>query len=948
MRRTLLSLTIAFSIIAIAWLGFAETNAAPQGSTTLSAGQILTIKANGCALKVTKNTHALVKVKCVATSAQNAPTVNAPNARVILSAGQRHAVKPNQCTLVITRKKPGVVKVRCDAIVTNTPTFTHTPSNTPTNTPTDTPTNTPTPGGVLDSTFGNNGKVISNIGSRVGSSDVARAIAVQTDGKFVAGGYSYDGAQKDFALIRYNTNGSLDSSFGSNGRLILSLSSGDDEIHGLAMQTDGKILVGGSANINSNGEFAIVRFNSDGSLDTSFGASGKIITPVSNDRDYIQALAVQPDGKIVAAGVGGTAFVVVRYNSDGSLDAAFDGDGKVLIPSFNGANAVAIQTDNKIVVAGYGLDGSVYGSYYDIVIVRLNPDGSFDMSFDTDGMLTTGINKDDVVNAIAIQSDGKIVVAGYTDTCDYFCLARDAIVLRYDSTGKLDPSFGTAGIVTTNLGSNADEARALAIQNSGEIVVGGIFYNTSDRDFVVLRYSTDGLPDSAFDADGKATVDLGSTDEAYALVISGNQIILAGSTDDQTNQDFALVRYNSNGSLDPSFGNGGKVITNFGSTPFGIWGDDAKAIALQSDQKIVVAGTTHDGTHSNVALARYNMDGTLDLTFGLGGKVITSIGSDANVSAIKLQTDDKILVAGSEVISGKANDFMIVRYNPSGTLDTSFGSAGKVTMTLGTRDDIVQDIIIQQDGKLVAVGYTDTGSYHTSIALVRFNADGTLDGMFGSSGIVQTSLTGFDKPQTAALQSDGKLVVAGFANYSAVVLRYNSDGSLDTSLDGDGIAPTGLVGGPFYAARVYNINIQPDGKIILGGDYYGFSVMRFNANGSIDTTFGNNGIAQLPKDGGGGTIPTIVYGYGLTRQSDGKIVVAGNAGQTFSESFALARLNSDGSVDNYFGNQGVVTTSFTDRALVYCITLQTDSKLIAAGITGLGPGSDFALARYLP
>ena len=243
--------------------------------------------------------------------------------------------------------------------------------------------------GDLDTSFDSDGKVTTEVGS---TDDFARSVAIQSDGKIVAAGFSSNGSDWDFALVRYNTDGSLDTSFDSDGKVTTAIGSGDDHAVSVAIQSDGKIVAAGYSN-GSNWDFALVRYNTDGSLDTNFDSDGKVTTAIGGGADYAVSVAIQSDGKIVAAGYSNGSnfdFALVRYNTDGSLDTSFDSDGKVTTDFGSGSDygsSVTIQSDGKIVAAG----GSSNGSNRDFALVRYNTDGSLDTSFDSDGKVTTAI-----------------------------------------------------------------------------------------------------------------------------------------------------------------------------------------------------------------------------------------------------------------------------------------------------------------------------------------------------------------------------------------------------------------------------------------------------------------------------------------------------------------------------------------------------------------------------
>ncbi|HET8677846.1 MAG TPA: BACON domain-containing carbohydrate-binding protein, partial [Blastocatellia bacterium] len=288
---------------------------------------------------------------------------------------------------------------------------------------------------------------------------------------------------------RYNTDGTLDTSFDTDGKVTTPIGTGNDQAFGLAIQTDGKLVVAG----HSSFDFAVVRYNTDGSLDTSFDTDGKVTTPIGTSLDQAYGVALQSDSKIVVAGesFNGTNrdFAVARYNTDGTLDASFDGDGKVTTALNTGNDsgaAVAIQGDGRVVVAGTSNPGTNL-SFDDFAVVRYNPDGSLDTSFDSDGKVSTPIGAGaDRGRALAIQSDSKIVVAGNSNngTNDDFA------VVRYNSNGSLDTSYGTGGKVVVDLSNGSDSANGVALDSLGRaVVVGG-----ADGLFGVVRLLGDTQP----------------------------------------------------------------------------------------------------------------------------------------------------------------------------------------------------------------------------------------------------------------------------------------------------------------------------------------------------------------------------------------------------------------------------------------------------------------------
>jgi uncharacterized delta-60 repeat protein len=383
--------------------------------------------------------------------------------------------------------------------------------------------------GDLDITFDGDGKVTTDFGI---DHDQARGVAIQSDGKIMVAGYSYNGSNYDFALTRYNANGSLDTTFDGDGKVTTAVGSSHDEANSVAIQSDGKIVVAGSSVNGGWKDFALARYNTNGSPDTTFDGDGKVTTSVGSFDDYAYSVAIQSDGKIVIAGVSSGDFALVRYNSNGSLDTTFDFDGKVTTAvgsSYDYANSVTIQSDGKIVVAG----SSYNGSSHDFALARYNSNGSLDTIFDGDGKITTAVgSSDDEAHSVAIQSDGKIVVAGYS----YNGSNMDFAVARYNSNGSLDTTFDGDGKVTTDLASPDDFAYSVAIQSDGKIVAAGF----SNSHFALSRYNSNGSLDTTFDFDGKVTTDFGGSDVAYSVAIqSDGKIVVAG----ESKGNFALARY---------------------------------------------------------------------------------------------------------------------------------------------------------------------------------------------------------------------------------------------------------------------------------------------------------------------------------------------------------------------------------------------------------------------
>jgi uncharacterized delta-60 repeat protein len=397
-------------------------------------------------------------------------------------------------------------------------------------------------GEILDPNFGTNGIVTTSFG---GISDRTNHILLQTDGKIIVSGYYQTSTP---FIARYHNNGTVDTSFGTNGSMspqIITFT-----VSRVAIQSDGKLVVAGS----SNGSFAVARYNSNGtSLDTTFGTNGVAIIPSDpgDSRWVCSDLAIQSDSKIVVVGtqtIGNfTNFAIARFNSDGTPDPTFVANGINIIDKFyfpnnryNNGKAVVIQPDGKIVMSGWMMDDDGNGQ---ISLARLNPDGSLDTTaFGTNGKGTVTAPLSNFYHssgALTLQTDGKIVVAGTTYD-DYNNINENLAVARFNGDGSLDTAFGGTGIVITDLGNN-EIGNDFVLQPDGKIILIGKIYDSNFSDLLLVRYNSDGSLDNTFGVNGKIINDFGNfPDSGNGVAMQSNgMIVVAGSS----NGKALLARY---------------------------------------------------------------------------------------------------------------------------------------------------------------------------------------------------------------------------------------------------------------------------------------------------------------------------------------------------------------------------------------------------------------------
>ncbi len=374
--------------------------------------------------------------------------------------------------------------------------------------------------------------------------------------------------------------------------------------------------------------------------------------------------------------------------------------------------------------------------------------GEIDFSFGIGGRITDTFM---AATEIAIQGDNKIVIAGF----------GQSDVARFHANGTLDTSFGNGGkaegLIATILG--------IAIQADGKILVAGFHGSDASINFGIARYNTNGTPDTSFGNGGKVTTDFfGLHDEAAAIAVqSDGRIVVGGSaTINQSATDFALARYTANGTLDPTFGVGGKLNTHLFIDPdFSENFEEIRDLAIQPDGRIVAVGITNERS----AYVRYLPNGSLDGTFGVGGKVIQTLSSSAqSPTNIILQPDGRILIGGA--IRNGVQDFLLVRLLANGSLDPAFGDKGQVITDFAGKTDIGNGLALLSDGRILQVGVATLGSIADDVfrdfALVCYKPNGSLDPTFGNGGKVTTDFfNNFDEAEAVAIQKNGRAIVAG-------------------------------------------------------------------------------------------------------------------------------------------------------------------------------------------
>lgn len=470
---------------------------------------------------------------------------------------------------------------------------------------------------------------------------------------------------------------------------------------------------------------------------------------------------------------------------------------------------------------------------------------------------------------------------------------------------------------------------ALVAGANGSLIGGGLYTVSLGGDTATVT-----LTGMALDSAGMAALIEGVTYQNTSDVPTPGQREIALTKVTDTDSNGTLTGISATITVEavndaPTFAppTGGKVNISFGGM-----NDVATAVAIQPDGKIVAAG--YHGTMQNqsfFSVARLNADGSLDTSFGDAGKIVfDSFLPSAQAYDVSILADGKILIAGSDYAS---QDMQVMRLNADGSLDTSFGNGGKALAGAPSAEEQGYKMLVQPDGKILMVGQTSLQYSSKPFTVARLNADGTPDTSFGTNGIEQI---GHFNPQqgatSLALDATGNILVAGVwgsGPYSDIaVVRLRTDGSLDTSFAGSGVASIDLAGSYDKAEALL---VLPDGKIVVSGYYnlpgggQDLGVARLHADGTTDTTFGQNGKVTVSIGNG----PD--YLYNMVLQSDGKLVLVGIGGQDSNSDVALVRLNADGSLDESFGDGGTVLVSSKHLEGGYDVAILPDGKMVVVG-----------------
>jgi uncharacterized delta-60 repeat protein len=752
--------------------------------------------------------------------------------------------------------------------------------------------------GSIDNTF--------NSGS--GFNNGVLSIAIQDDNKILIGGYftSYSGVTAN-TIIRLNTDGSIDNTFNSGSGF-------DDGVRSIAIQDDNKILVVGLSFTTYSGVTAnrIIRLNSDASIDNTFNSG-------SGFNYSVNSIAIQSDNKILVGGSfttysGVTANSIIRLNTDGSVDDTFNSGSGFNNPIY----FMTIQSDNKILIGGYFTSYSGVSANY---FIRLNTDGSIDtqqynytFEFNNNTLSVPNLITSGFTLSNGSQGDGYVLesnnygnaswvsisglISGLTGTTinatNGLSLIDSNVVLGGTLTGDtyidLNNDFFKFidQMIPFNFGGGFDgKVSSIIIQSDNKILIGGYFtsYSGVSANRIIRLYS-DGIIDNTFNTGS------GFDNDIYSVAIqSDNKILVGGgfTTYSGVSANY-IIRLNTDGSIDNTFNSGSGFNLNVNS------------IAIQSDNKILIGGnfTTYSGVSANHFI-RLNTDGSIDNTFNSGS------GFNNSIYSVAIQSDNKILAGGYFISYSGVTANRIIRLNSDGSIDNTFNSGSGFNLNL------ISSIVIQSDNKILVGGGFTTYSGVSANYIIRLNTDGSIDNTFNSG-------SGFDNDiYSVAIQSDNKILIGGnFTTYSGVsanhFIRLNTDGSIDNTFNT----------GSGFNFNVNSITIRSDNKILAGGyftTYSGVSAnhfIRLNSDGSIDTqqynySFEfNNDTLSVPN--------LITSGFTLSNgsQGDGYLLgsdINGNASWISISGLTGTTINATNGL-SIVGNDVVLGGTLTDETII--------------------------------
>ncbi len=844
------------------------------------------------------------------------------------------------------------------------------------------------PDGSLDPTFGEDGKVMTRFSTDPELPNAPWSIGPRQNGGYLVAGEmcDVDYVVCEWVSAAYNHDGTLDESFDDDGWITTSIPGADGVFAwppSNLLQADGKTIVGGVV-LQPGGDVdsALRRHNLDGSLDDTFGDGGIAVIDIDEQVNYLEHLALLPSGQIIVlGGIGesidaftysaGTGYLL-RLNDDGSIDDTFGTDGLVTWGDTDdpvGTEGLDVSSKGEIFVSGL-MDGAVENEL-DCGVWHFDAGGAMDMAFGDGGVLRIDDGGDEICFTINLLPDGKLALTGNIyppeaarRSSDLIrrrggMAARsangrdsvqvgttpDAIVARINPGGTLDETFGDGGWLVHDVEEQDNDGTSALVQPDGKIIVIGNVTNLETElvDMALSRFLGEELPkpdrlDPTWGEDGISFAPFeGGDEQGFAQLIQPDDKVIVAGWANIWPGDFGAARFLPDGGLDTGFGDGGRVTTAFTDDPTLV--DASYAISGRSNGGFFLFGETCDADYNicQLALAAYLADGTLDDTFGDGGKVITDPGGDSALSwpnRILTQPDGGVVVAGVVYQESGDVDIILLRYQANGELDESFGDGGMTIQDFNEVENYPQDMLQLPDGKiLIAGGFSELAddeiNYQPSDAyLARFTGDGELDTTFGGGDGFVTWDYGDDLGalgQHVVLHPDGGLLVLG-ASFSeadpgdCTLQHFDMDGVMDMTYGDEGWVTIDSGHDDFC----WDMELTDDRMVVF------------------------TGWATHPAD------PESRAADGDAGQVDRRMLrsPAAMANRMASEDNSfdnlIGRYHLDGQPDTTFGGDGLIGFRVNEaRAYIHDIGIQSNGNYVVSGDALTGPNSDFVTLRFL-
>ncbi|MFT4924839.1 MAG: putative delta-60 repeat protein [Phenylobacterium sp.] len=746
-------------------------------------------------------------------------------------------------------------------------------------------------------------------------------------------------------INRYLADGRLDHSFGVLGIVFVDLDV-TEAAKAITVDSNNNIYVAGQVQIGSTNEVVIAKLLAtklnNSHLDATFGTGGVATSNMGQSNVLVGDILAHSDGSVfVAAGVN-SEFALLKYNSVGQLVASTTIN---MTGDFDQPEALAEQTDGKILVAGHSADAA-QNFTYDFAVARLvnsttGPEFSLDTSFATTGMTTfdLGQSRSDMIYAIELTSTGDIVLAGTLLHTSNFC---DVAVAVLDPNGILLNSFGDGGILVLDAdgdggaGTGNAFATSIDIDSNGNLFLGTQFGMTTNLyDFGVVKISSTGQLDSSFGSNGVAQHDInnGQNTMVALMLDSTDRPVIATSAPGVRNQDFAISRFTGAGVFDTSFLNHGYNQVNQSPS------DDTMHGALQMDAsphtgKFVMVGTTSSGSGlSDLIVARYNIDGSVDATFGINGYFHLST-NDTDIPYVGKSITE--LNDGRVVITGQVSSTrgFLLALDTNGKLDTSFGGGDGSLFILpdGAETISPNSVTTDNNNMIVVAGYQTTPAGPHDVYLARFDALGNPDLSFNETGRVILDLAGglSEGFNRVDIMPDNSLIAVGYHNNRALVAKFRDTGVLNPNFNVTGFHALDV--DPQVSDNVdelFDVDVDDGGHIFASGASNSattdlITVVSINADGSMDSNFDSDGMV------------TYSFGSGHAKQSmsldnNGKLVLTGHSHGATGDDIFVARLGRNGALDPIFAGGSHVLINHNDTDSSEIVGVLDNGKILIAG-----------------